>query len=444
MIVIGAVVTRVRSLTTKSLIHVFLTVAVGCVAQPSHWSSGISQTVVSPAAALEYTAKIKPSYVSAKTEVVKAKPATRLRSSKKSPSNRNAAKHSALTFDKQLKTPSPKQRLVVKTPGVWPFLLNHKGLLGGYQRYLEEHYDVTYTTDQKEKADILIIMGYTRTFDVYQNYIKDFYRWLTGKDQTYVTPQYVCEDPAAMKVLYAHETWTSFPEGFDECFDLMIGYDQRYDHPRYLSIAGTAYEFFHEKISTAYDPKKDVWRAKGCQPEQRKYDVCFLASNGAKKDFMDLAKDRIDLFKAFSERTFVASGGKIENNIGYTVPLGDELDWMMNCKFVISYENRIYPGYVTEKPYQAWLAGAIPIYAAHRSVLGNVNYDALIFGPDYESNDKIVDRVMSLVDDHDAYCAIWNQPIHTDADKNFDVQQNKVTSKLVEITKQKFDMDGVS
>ena len=51
---------------------------------------------------------------------------------------------------------------------------------------------------------------------------------------------------------------------------------------------------------------------------------------------------------------------------------------------------------------------------------------------------------MSLVDDHDAYCAIWNQPIHTDADKNFDVQQNKVTSKLVEITKQKFDMDGVS
>ena len=154
---------------------------------------------------------------------------------------------------------------------------------------------------------------------------------------------------------------------------------------------------------------------------------------------MDLAFDRVELFNAFSKRTYVASGGKVENNIGYTVPRGEELDWMRNCKFVISYENRVYPGYITEKPYQAWLAGAIPIYAAHRSVLGNIDREAVVFGPDFESHEAIVDHVMSLVQDERAYCQIWEKNLHVDPDKNYPVLQAQIRDRLMEIVDEKIE-----
>ena len=57
---------------------------------------------------------------------------------------------------KDIKKPS----LVVKTPDIAPKFLNHKGLLGEYQRYIESHYDVTYTTDKKAHADVLLLRGF--------------------------------------------------------------------------------------------------------------------------------------------------------------------------------------------------------------------------------------------------------------------------------------------
>ena len=33
-----------------------------------------------------------------------------------------------------------------------------------------------------------------------------------------------------------------------------------------------------------------------------------------------------------------------------------------NYRFVLCFENELYPGYVTEKVFDAWTAGTIPIY----------------------------------------------------------------------------------
>lgn len=335
---------------------------------------------------------------------------------------------------------SEKRRIVVKVPETDQDLLNHKGLLSGYQAYLEKKYDVVYTTDLEESADIFVVKNYTWGFKQWQNYIKDVYTWLVGSMKPKVTPELICRDSAPVKILYAHETWNSFPEGFDDCFDLMIGYDFKLDHNRYMTIAGLPYENYQEKISTEYTASEDTWRAQGCQPQTRKYDVCLLTSNAGKKDHMEeLAQERLALYHALSKKTHAASGGKLENNIGYVVPKGEELDWMMNCRFVISYENRVYPGYLTEKPYQAWLAGAIPIYAGHRSTLGNINRDAMIFAPDYETHEQIVEQVSKLLNDAESYCAIWSKDLHTDPEKNYDVLRQAVSQKLIEISEDKLE-----
>ena len=337
----------------------------------------------------------------------------------------------------QLTAKSPKRRLVVKGDLSY---LKHKGLLSGFQHFLEERYDVVYTSDINEHADIFLVSGYSQNFVSWSNLLSDSFRWLFGLDKKQVTPQRICGDSAPIKILYSHETQTSYPEGFDNCFDLMMSYDLKVDHPRYMTIAGAAYEFFHEKVSTLYDPGKDHYRAHGCSPNQRKYDVCFLANDKAEdRDTMSLSNERVDLFKALAEKTYAASGGKVENNIGYIVPRGDELNWMKNCKFVIAYENHSYPGFITEKPYQAWFAGAVPIYSADRSVLGNINREAVVYGPDYDSVEAVVNQVIDLLKDEDAYCKIWNKSLHIDPDKNYEVLKESVRERLIEIVEEKLD-----
>lgn len=330
-----------------------------------------------------------------------------------------------------------KPRLVVKTPGMPSSLLNHQGLLGRYQRFLESNYNVAYTSDPEASADILIVSKFEAPTESYYDFWMTVWRWFQGSYQKSVSLPSICRDPAAVKILYAQETWHSFPKGYDECFDLIIGFDDRPEHPRYASISGVAYEWFSDKISTQYNPSNDLWRSAGCQPEQRKYDVCMLVSKRQERTSMDLALDRIALYRAFSHKVNTASGGSVDNNIGYTVPKGDELDWLMNCKFVIGYENTTYPGYITEKPYQAWLAGAIPIYSAHRSVLTKINKEAIVYAPDYTTHEEIVNRVMHLLENKEAYCEIWQQSLHLDQALDFDKQQAYVTNRLTDITVKK-------
>lgn len=334
-----------------------------------------------------------------------------------------------------------KTRLVIKTPGMPPSLLNHKGLLGSYQRALESQYDVTYTTDPEATADILLLSKFEAPTESYYDYWMTMWRWAQGKHQKSVSLSAICRDPAAVKILYAQETWHSFPKGYDDCFDLIIGFDQMPQHPRYQTISGVAYEWFSDKISTQYNPSKDPWRSAGCQPEQRKYDVCMLVSKRQERTSMDLALDRIALYHAFSHKVTTASGGSVDNNIGYTVPKGDELDWLMNCKFVVGYENTTYPGYITEKPYQAWLAGAIPIYSAHRSVLGKINREAVVYAPDFATHEEIVNHVMHLLENQDAYCSIWQKTLHLDRGLDFEIQQAAVTKRLMQITQDKLMPD---
>lgn len=77
-------------------------------------------------------------------------------------------------------------------------------------------------------------------------------------------------------------------------------------------------------------------------------------------------------FDKLSQYKHIDSGGKWRNNIGGTI---DELygkknenmfivkrKWLENYKFNICFENSSYPGYLTEKLFDAYNAGCIPIY----------------------------------------------------------------------------------
>ena len=72
---------------------------------------------------------------------------------------------------------------------------------------------------------------------------------------------------------------------------------------------------------------------------------------------------RENFFRKLSQYKQVDSAGKCFNNTGYFAPEGDDyFDWISQYKFMITFENSFGHGYVTEKIFNGFKGGAVPIY----------------------------------------------------------------------------------
>jgi len=89
-----------------------------------------------------------------------------------------------------------------------------------------------------------------------------------------------------------------------------------------------------------------------------------MASNGGGQD----TRMRDRFFEILSAYKRVDSGGRWNNNIGgaigdrYNNFRASKCEWLQDYKFHICFENSSYPGYLTEKLFDAYAAGCIPIY----------------------------------------------------------------------------------
>lgn len=83
----------------------------------------------------------------------------------------------------------------------------------------------------------------------------------------------------------------------------------------------------------------------------------YIVTNGGEKNNVLL---RELFFDKLSKYKKVDSGGRHRNNIGYFIE--DKHKWLQNYKFNLCFENSSYPGYLTEKLFDAYNAGCVPIY----------------------------------------------------------------------------------
>lgn len=93
--------------------------------------------------------------------------------------------------------------------------------------------------------------------------------------------------------------------------------------------------------------------------EQKRFCAYIVRHSGAirwrqKGGLRDRFFDKLSAYKR------VDSGGGWRNNIGGAVE--NKHSWLQNYKFNICFENSSYPGYLTEKLFDAYNAGCIPIY----------------------------------------------------------------------------------
>jgi hypothetical protein len=94
--------------------------------------------------------------------------------------------------------------------------------------------------------------------------------------------------------------------------------------------------------------------------------------------------------------------------VGKTIP--NKADLAGRYRYVLCFENDLYPGYVTEKPIEAWSMGAVPLWWGSDPA-GYLNPQALINAADFASLQEFAASVRHLDEDADAYQRVIDQPL---------------------------------
>lgn len=76
-------------------------------------------------------------------------------------------------------------------------------------------------------------------------------------------------------------------------------------------------------------------------------------------------------------------------------PLAEKLHTLQQYRFALVFENDLYPGYVTEKVFDAWYAATIPLYWGLDSA-GMLNGDAIVNMAGLAGPDELIERVREL------------------------------------------------
>lgn len=79
-------------------------------------------------------------------------------------------------------------------------------------------------------------------------------------------------------------------------------------------------------------------------------------------------------------------------------------------RYVLCFENDVYPGYVTEKPIEAWATGAVPLWWGDDAA-GYLNPDAMINLHTVGSLDSMCDRIRFLESHPDEWESVASNPI---------------------------------
>ena len=91
-------------------------------------------------------------------------------------------------------------------------------------------------------------------------------------------------------------------------------------------------------------------------------------------------------------------------------------DFQRNCKFTLCFESHSHRGFITEKIMDAFYAETIPVYYGDPDASKIFNPKAFINCSEYGSFQEVIDKIISLDQDDEAYLKMLNEPIFNDPD----------------------------
>lgn len=141
----------------------------------------------------------------------------------------------------------------------------------------------------------------------------------------------------------------------------------------------------------------------------------FVVKNGG-------CQKRNDWFHKLNAYNHVASGGPLFNNIGGVLPRGEDSvaskqNFLNNYRFNLCFENASYPGYATEKLYEALCAKTIPIYWGSPTIEVDFNPKAFLNWHDYQDDDAFFEAIKEIDQNPDLYEEMYLEPMFANYQK---------------------------
>lgn len=128
-------------------------------------------------------------------------------------------------------------------------------------------------------------------------------------------------------------------------------------------------------------------------------------------------KYRNDYFNILSKVDQVDSAGPLFNNMydGWRPEsVVDKVKFMSKYRFNLCFENSSYPGYCTEKLFEALCAKTVPIYWGSPTAALDFNPKAFLNRYDYASDQEFFDNIVRLHTNKKQYNEMYLQPMFRD------------------------------
>ena len=138
-------------------------------------------------------------------------------------------------------------------------------------------------------------------------------------------------------------------------------------------------------------------------------------------------------YKRLSEYKIIDSGGSLMNNIGGRVK--NKIKFLSNYKFSICFENSKSQGYITEKLYDAFEAGTIPIYYGDDTILDIINNKSYIHIRDKSEFDEKIELIKKIEQNDTLYEEIIKEKIVID-DNRYQKEEQKYKDFIYHIIDQ--------
>lgn len=231
-----------------------------------------------------------------------------------------------------------------------------------------------------------------------------------------------------VKIFYTGENKVS---DFYAC-DYSISFEDN-NNPRQFKLPYYAFRLLElDSINELLKPKTHeeaslIWKNKS------KFSS-FVISNAK-------AKERISFFEKLSLYKRVESGGRYLNNVGG--PIKDKIQFISQYKFNIAFENERFPGYLTEKIVDAFLANTIPIYWGDPLISKVFNENKFINVSHYSSYEEVIEKIKIIENDEALAINMLCEPVFENVLPN-ELNLSKFENFLFGIIENKNEIKPVS
>lgn len=206
-----------------------------------------------------------------------------------------------------------------------------------------------------------------------------------------------------------NEVWKEYSDNCVNDVDLSLGFD-RLDESKYKNyvrfpiwINYNFGEILEENFSKD-KIKETIDNINSAKSKKNKF-ASLVASH-------DVPKIRTEIFNEVNKIGKVSCAGKLlhnddtlKNDFG-----NNKIEYLRDFKFNICPENTISDGYITEKLFDSFRAGCIPIYSGDENIeMDLVNKNALLFYRACEDNSALLKEVEKLNKDDKLFEAFQNQ-----------------------------------